>query len=165
MNRAVSGRLVFLLFLVASCSVSASEKVDFVLVEKSKGSLTLFRADKPFAVFHVVFGANPVGHKQREGDKRTPEGRYTLDVKKPDSAFHKAIHISYPNEQDIANVSSQGVEPGGAIMVHGQKNGLGWLSAISQLFNWTDGCIALRNDDMDQVWESVDVGTPIEIRR
>ncbi len=160
----MNGRFVFLLLFVASCSVFASEKADFVLVEKSKSSLTLFRADKSFAVFHVVFGANPVGHKLREGDERTPEGRYTLDAKKSDSAFHKAIHISYPNERDVANANTQGVEPGGAIMVHGQKNGLGWLSAIAQLFNWTNGCIALRNDDMDQVWESVDVGTPIEIR-
>lgn len=161
----MSGRFVFVLFFVASFSVSAAEKADFVLVDKSEGSLTLYNAGRSLAVFHVVFGANPIGNKQQEGDEKTPEGRYTLDVKKSDSAFHKAIHISYPNDQDIANAKSKGVEPGGAIMVHGQKNGLGWLSAISKRFNWTNGCIALSNDDMDEVWESVDVGTPIEIRQ
>ena len=89
---------------------------------------------------------------------------YILDYKKENSAFYKAIHISYPNQQDMKRAKELGVDPGGLIMIHGQKNGLGWLSFISQLFNWTDGCIALKNEDMDKIWESVDVGTPIEIK-
>jgi len=114
--------------------------------------------------YRVVFGGNPKGHKQQEGDQRTPEGKYVLDYKKADSAFHKAIHISYPNEQDKAKAREKGVNPGGLIMIHGQKSGLGWLSWLSQNFNWTDGCIAVTNEEMDEIWDLVKVGIPIEIR-
>ena len=114
--------------------------------------------------FHVIFGANPKGHKTQEGDERTPEGKYKLDYKKPNSAFHKAIHISYPNATDVAVAKSHGVRPGGNVMIHGQKNGLAWLSLASQRFNWTNGCVALSDDDMDIVWSLVKEGTPIEIK-
>ncbi len=114
--------------------------------------------------YHVAFGANPKGHKQQEGDERTPEGKYVLDYKKKNSSFYKAIHISYPNDEDKRQAKEKGVSPGGQIMIHGQKNGIGWLSFITQRFNWTDGCIAVSNDDMDQIWNAVDVGTPIEIK-
>ena len=86
-----------------------------------------------------------------------------LDFKKADSAFFKAIHISYPNQADKRTAESRGVDPGAAIMIHGQKNGLGWLSLVSQQFDWTDGCIALANEDMQQVWDLVEVPTPIDI--
>ena len=114
--------------------------------------------------YSVSFGANPVGHKEQEGDEKTPEGKYILDYKKDDSSFYKAIHISYPNEQDKANAREKGVDPGGLIMIHGQKNGFGWLSPISQLFNWTNGCIAVTNSEMDEIWELIEVGTAIEIQ-
>jgi murein L,D-transpeptidase YafK len=104
-----------------------------------------------------------VGHKQQEGDERTPEGKYLLDYKKDDSAFYKAIHISYPNQNDIENAKKRGVSPGGLIMIHGQRNGLGWLSFASQFFNWTNGCIAVTNSEMEEIWLAVDAGTPIEI--
>ena len=92
------------------------------------------------------------------------EGHYTLDFKKEDSAFHRAIHISYPNDADKQSAAQLGVDPGGAIMIHGQRNWLGWLSFITQRFNWTDGCIAVTNSEMDEIWDSVPVNTPIEIR-
>lgn len=155
--------LVFFLLIFYSPAV-AIERADLVLVEKSKHLLTLSKAGKPLASFHVVFGANPIGHKQQEGDEKTPEGRYILDSKKANSAFYKAIHISYPNAQDSATAKAKGVSPGGYIMIHGQKNGFGWLSVVLQRFNWTNGCIALNNSDMDQVWASVDVGTVIEVK-
>lgn len=88
---------------------------------------------------------------------------YVLDFKKADSAFFRAIHISYPNEADKRSAKRRNFDPGGAIMIHGQKNGLGWLSSVSQQFDWTDGCIALTNEDMQQVWDLVSVPTPIEI--
>ena len=157
-------RILVFFCLTLSSLVGAAEKADLVLVEKSKQLLTLSKAGKTIASYHVVFGANPVGHKQQEGDEKTPEGKYMLDFKKSDSAFHKAIHISYPNAQDIAAAKAKGVSPGGSIMIHGQKNGLGWLTAVSQRFNWTNGCIALSNADMEQVWAYVDAGTTIEIR-
>lgn len=148
---------------LTSAFAAHSEKADLVVVKKSEQRLFLYGNGKPFADFHVAFGANPEGHKQQEGDERTPEGSYVLDHKKEDSAFFKAIHISYPNAADIAQAKGRGVNPGGAIMIHGQKNGFGLLSPIAQLFNWTDGCIALTNKDMQTVWEAVDAGTPIEI--
>lgn len=156
---------VALAVALISClsSAAAVEKADLVRVKKSESKLYLVRAGVPYATFHVVFGKNPQGHKQQEGDERTPEGRYVLDYKKDDSAFYKSIHISYPNAKDIAQAQQRGVSPGGAVMIHGQKNGLGWLAPVAQLVNWTDGCIALTNEEMQAVWEAVDAGTPIEI--
>lgn len=138
---------------------------DSVLVDKSDEKLYLLRDGEIIAEYSVAFGANPEGHKQQEGDERTPEGNYVLDYKKEDSAFYRAIHISYPNEADRQTAAANGVDPGGLIMIHGQRNYLGWLSFITQRFNWTDGCIAVTNSEMDEIWEAVPVNTPIEIRK
>jgi murein L,D-transpeptidase YafK len=148
--------------LIVSASALA-EKADLVVVKKSESLLYLEQDGKPFASFKTSFGAEPKGHKQQEGDERTPEGRYILDYKNANSAFYKAIHVSYPNPQDAAVAKSKGVNPGGLIMIHGQKNGFGWLGTIVQWFNWTNGCIAVTNKDMDRIWSAIDVGTPIEI--
>lgn len=162
-------RMNRLAFAIAAVSLlvigvaSATQKADLVRVKKSDSTLRLLNKGVEFASFHVAFGANPNGHKEAEGDERTPEGRYVLDYKKDDSSFYKAIHISYPNDADRARAVQLGVKPGGAIMVHGQKNGMAWLAPLAQYFNWTNGCIALRNEEMDLVWEAVDAGTPIEI--
>jgi murein L,D-transpeptidase YafK len=145
-------------------SVFGIEMADTVLVKKSESKLYLKKDGKIIKEFHVAFGANPKGHKQQEGDERTPEGKYTLDYKKENSSFYKAIHISYPNESDKKRAKESGVNPGGLIMIHGQRNGLGWLSWITQIFDWTDGCIAVSNSAMDQIWDAVAVGTPIEIK-
>lgn len=141
-----------------------NEKADKILVVKSESKVYLLKAGQPLYSFRAAFGANPKGHKRQEGDERTPEGRYVIDYKKADSAFYKALHISYPNAQDKQRARQAGLSPGGYIMIHGQKNGYGWLSLITQRFNWTDGCIAVSNSAMDQIWNAVDVGTPIEIR-
>ncbi len=140
------------------------EKADMVLVIKSESKLFLKKRGKIIRAYSVAFGAKPEEHKQQEGDERTPEGKYFLDYKKEDSAFYKSIHISYPNATDQKRAKALGVNPGGLIMIHGQKNGWGWLSWITQQFNWTDGCIAVSNGAMDDIWESVKVGTPIEIK-
>lgn len=157
-------RIILLILLIQPAIAYGIEKADMVLVIKSESKLYLKKDGKILEEYHVVFGANPKGHKLQEGDERTPEGEYTLDYKKEDSAFYKAIHISYPNELDRKRAMINGVDPGGAIMIHGQKNDIGWLSLISQYFNWTDGCIAVSNSAMDEIWEAVDVGTPIEIK-
>ena len=156
------GYILFLIML-SNCAL-AIEKADWVLVDKSDRKLILLKNHEEIGSFAVSFGANPEDHKQQEGDERTPEGRYILDYKKADSAFYKAIHVSYPNKVDIEKAKKLGVSPGGAVMIHGQKNGFGWAAPVFQFFNWTDGCIALKNSDMDLVWLSVDSGTPIEIR-
>jgi len=155
--------LLVLIFLIPSYA-TCIEKADFVLVIKSRSKMYLQKEGKAFKEFDVVFGANPKGHKVERGDERTPEGIYILDFKNPNSDFYKSIHISYPNEHDIERAKKSGVDPGGLIMIHGQKNGLGWLSSVTQQVNWTDGCIALSNSDMDEVWLAVDEGTPVEIR-
>jgi murein L,D-transpeptidase YafK len=158
-------RIIAIIFMLLVPTVSFGiEKADMVLVIKSDSKLYLKKNGKVFKEYHVAFGANPEGHKKQEGDERTPEGRYFLDYKKSDSAFYKSIHISYPNEADKKRAEEAGVKPGGFIMIHGQKNGLGWLSWVTQHFNWTDGCIAVSNSAMDEIWNSVNVGTPIEIK-
>ena len=147
------------------CGVAYSgQKADSVLVIKSESRLYLLRQGKELGSFGVAFGANPEGHKQQQGDERTPEGHYILDYKNPNSKYYKSIHISYPNARDRENARKRGVDPGGDIMIHGQLNGYGGLSTFVQLFNWTDGCIALSDQDMDVVWDAVNPGTPIEIR-
>ena len=151
-------------FLYLPICYSNETDVTSVLVNKSEKKMYLLSGLEIVKEYNVVFGSNPVGHKEQEGDERTPEGTYVLDYKKEDSSFYKAIHISYPNEQDIANAKKKGVEPGGLIMIHGQKNGFGWLSPISQYFNWTNGCIAVTNSDMDEIWKLIKVGAEIEIK-
>ena len=157
-------KLIWVVLIFISSSLFSMEKADLVVVTKKENTLILYKNKQIIGSYSVVFGSNPNGHKQQEGDKRTPEGFYTLDYKKEDSAFYKAIHISYPNAQDIENANKLGVSAGSAIMIHGQKVGFGWASFIMQFFNWTSGCIAHKNSDMDLIWNSIDTGTPIEIR-
>ncbi len=157
-------RYFVLLFglMIFSAGVAAHE-IDHVVVYKSEKKMYLLSEGHRVKEYNVVFGANPKGHKQQEGDERTPEGKYILDYKKSDSSFYKAIHISYPNEEDKRRARANGVNPGGQIMIHGQKNGQGSLSWLAQQFNWTDGCIAVTNAEMDEIWILVKSGTPIEI--
>lgn len=141
----------------------AMAQVDLVTVKKSERKMVLLAGDHIVKTYHVSFGGDPKGHKEQEGDQKTPEGLYILDYKKEDSIAYRSMHISYPNEQDIANAEAKGVAPGGFIMVHGQMNGWGWLSPINQRFNWTDGCIALTNAEMDEFMALVAEGTRIHI--
>jgi murein L,D-transpeptidase YafK len=157
-------RILFASFLLLiAVAANAQQLADRVVVKKSESRLYLEKQGKVFASFKVAFGAQSSGHKQQQGDQRTPEGIYVLDAKNRHSRFYKAIHISYPNTQDSARAKARGVDAGGAVMIHGQKNGLGWLAPITQLFDWTAGCIALSNRDMDAVWSAVNPGTPIQI--
>ena len=139
------------------------QKVDLVLVEKSERRLQLIGGGKILRSYTIALGGEPVGHKHQEGDERTPEGRYILDWRNPDSVAHRSIHISYPNADDIAAARTRGVDPGGFIMIHGQPNGFGWAGPLLQMVDWTDGCIAVRDSDMDEIWANVADGTPIEI--
>ncbi len=138
-------------------------EIDLVEVDKSENKMYLLDNDKIVKEYHVAFGENPKGHKEQEGDEKTPEGIYTLDYKKEDSSFYRAMHISYPNESDLDNAKNKGVSAGGFIMVHGQRNKLGRLSTLTQRFNWTNGCIALTNTEMDEFMTLVKVGTKIKI--
>jgi murein L,D-transpeptidase YafK len=151
------------LLLIGAATAVASQKADLVLVKKSERKLLLVRGGEPFREFSIALGPRPRGHKLHAGDERTPEGRYLLDYKRERSRFYKAIHISYPNDNDIAHARRLGLNPGGNVMIHGFPNEGGEQPEVAQLFNWTGGCIAVTNAEMDEIWLAVDPGTPIEI--
>ena len=151
------------LALCAAVPAGAADKADLVRVDKSERRLELLHKGTVLRSYRVALGNAPEGHKREEGDERTPEGRYVLDWRNPGSSFHKSIHISYPNAADRAAAKAAGRDPGGLIMIHGQPNGFGWWSWLLQLVDWTDGCIAVTDAEMDEIWTMVDNGTPIEI--
>jgi len=145
-------------------SAGAYEMADAVLVDKSDRRLYLLRAGRTIAEYPIKLGLNPYGHKQREGDFRTPEGKYRLDWRNPDSEFYLSIKVSYPNREDAAVARERGDRPGGLIMLHGQPNVPKKPPEHYATRDWTDGCIALSNADMTNVWLRTTVGIPIEIR-
>jgi len=152
-----------LLLLALVGTAQANQKVDLVLVKKSERKLMLMSNGEAFKTYRISLGPRPQGHKQFSGDERTPEGRYFLDYKKDSSHFYKAIHISYPNEMDLETARRRGVNPGGNIMIHGYPDDGSEPVDVASSFNWTNGCIAVTNDAMDEIWSSVDPGTPIDI--
>ncbi len=139
-------------------------KADNVIVWKGQRRLLLLDGDKTLKVYTVALGREPHDHKVHEGDGRTPEGSYRLDRRNLQSRFHRALHISYPNEPDRARAAAAGVLPGGDNMIHGLPNGLGWIGKLHRFVDWTDGCIAVTNREMEEIWRAVDDGTPIELR-
>ncbi|WP_127105223.1 L,D-transpeptidase family protein [Pararhodobacter zhoushanensis] len=143
----------------------AHEQADFVLVLKAARRLILYRQGQPLREYRISMGdgAND-GPKRFEGDGRTPEGRYIIDWRNPNSLAYLSLHISYPNEQDVAYAESQGRRAGGDIMIHGINNGWGFLGVLQRSRDWTAGCIAVTNREMRQIWSLVPDGTPIEIR-
>lgn len=152
-----------LLLLCLWASTSAFAEVDLVKVDKAARKMMLMDGSQVVKEYRIALGNNPQGHKVQEGDERTPEGVYTLDYVKLDSLFYKSMHVNYPNDADIANARRLGVSPGGFIMVHGQRNGFGWLAPVTQKFDWTNGCIAITNREMDEFLTLVKVGTTIRI--
>ena len=115
-------------------------------------------------VYKVALGGDPVGPKTKQGDHKTPEGVYVLDFRNAHSQFYKSIHISYPSQRDRAVARRKGISPGGDVFVHGLPNGFGAVGAAHRLKDWTDGCIAVTNQEMDEIWQAVPDGTEIEIR-
>jgi hypothetical protein len=119
---------------------------------------------KVIRIYKVALGGDPVGPKTRQGDHKTPEGKYVLDFRNSHSKFYKAIHISYPSEHDRALPRQNGFSPGGDVFVHGLPNGYGAIGAAHRLKDWTDGCIAVTNEEIDEIWKAVPDGTQIEIK-
>lgn len=144
--------------------LSLDARADRIVVEKAARRLTLFRGATPLKSYRVALGRSPIGAKEQEGDQRTPEGIYSIDHHKPDSAFHLALHISYPNPDDIARATERGVAAGSDIMIHGLPNGRGWIGALHRTRDWTVGCIAVTDAQIEEIWRAVPDGTPIEIR-
>lgn len=137
---------------------------DRVLVEKSIRRLTLLRNDTLLKTYRVALGRAPVGPKEQEGDQRTPEGIYQIDFHKEDSDYHRALHVSYPEQQDTDRAAASGVPAGSDIMIHGLPNGRGWIGAFHRRSDWTAGCIAVTDFEIEEIWRAVPDGTPIEIR-
>jgi len=148
----------------APITLAQGVKADRVLVLKAARELHLYKNDVLLKKYHINLGFNPIGDKVQEGDGRTPEGQYIIDWRNPRSAAYRSLHISYPNEADIKAAKKLGVAPGGDIMIHGLYNG--WVDAdIPRIKpDWTYGCVAVSNAQMDELWQVVDDGTPIEIR-
>lgn len=166
MNYISSLKNIFVLLLLFSTAAFTSESVlaDKVLIEKKARRLTLYAKGQQIKVYKVALGRNSEGAKEREGDKKTPEGTYVIDSRNRNSGYHLALHISYPNEQDKKRAKELGVSPGGDIMIHGIRNGLGWIGSFHTWFDWTKGCIAVTNSEIEEIDKLVPNGTVVEIR-
>lgn len=137
-------------------------RVDYLIVDKSERLMVAYSQGQPVRAWRgLQFGAQPQGHKRFEGDERTPEGRYVIDGRNPNSAYHLSLRISYPNPADRAYARAHGRSPGGDIFIHGQPNALAFGRVPG---DWTDGCIALANSEIEELWRIVPDGTVIEIR-
>ena len=154
-----------LLLLLVHCTVQANDfpVADKVIIEKGDRKLHLIKDGESFRTFEIALGIRPVGDKESEGDFRTPEGRYLLDRRNPNSDFFLSIHISYPNRDDTRQARNKGLSPGGAIMIHGQPNTPTRSEAYYRTQDWTNGCIAVSNSDMIDIWLMTGDNTPIEI--
>lgn len=139
-------------------------KADLVIVEKAARRLSLVRRGFVFRTYRIALGKRPTEAKTREGDARTPEGVYLIDGRNPNSNFHLSLHISYPNSQDIARAAALGAAPGGMIMIHGLPNGVSAARIDHPNWDWTNGCIAVTDAEIEEIWRFVDDGTPIIIR-
>jgi murein L,D-transpeptidase YafK len=142
----------------------AGARADLVVVDKSERRLELYSGKVLLKSYSISLGRHPTGPKRQQGDGKTPEGEYRIDYRKPDSSFHKALHISYPSPTDSAEARRRGADPGGMVMVHGMRNGLGWLGRTHLALDWTNGCVAVTDREIDEIWRAVPDGTRIVLR-
>jgi murein L,D-transpeptidase YafK len=163
----LSSMIVLAWICIGAASRVASQSttnVDRIVIEKSKRTLALMDGAKIVKTYKVALGGQPVGAKDRQGDHKTPEGVYAVDAKKANSQFYKALHISYPSKTDREHARKLGVSPGGDVEIHGLGVKWGWIGAKHRLTDWTDGCIAVTNEEIDEIYPIVKVGTLVEIR-
>lgn len=160
-------KLLPLLLLIASASAtdkSVKSVADHILVVKSTRTMSLLQGDKVLKTYKVALGTVPVGAKEKHGDHKTPEGEYIISARNPHSQFHLSLRISYPNAPDRQRARKLGVAPGGDVMIHGLMPEYAYLGARHRDTDWTDGCIAVTNQEIEEIWDLVPVGTRIEIR-
>jgi len=138
---------------------------DSIVIEKKAHRLTLYHMGRPIRTYLVALGADVDKDKVSAGDRRTPEGLFYIDSRNPYSQYHLALQISYPDAAHRARADAMGVSPGGNIMIHGLPNGKGKTGAFHRTVDWTNGCIALTDEEMDEIWSVVPIGTPVLIRR
>lgn len=137
---------------------------DSLVVVKARHTLTLYEYGRAVRTYLVALGSNPVGDKIRQGDGRTPEGLYHIDFRNPNSRYYKSLHISYPDAAHVRAAEEHGVSPGGDIMIHGLPPRFAYVGAAHRDYDWTEGCIALTDHEIDELWQEVPDGTPIDIR-
>jgi murein L,D-transpeptidase YafK len=158
-------QLTIVLILALGCAaVAAPIQADKIVILKSARSMTLFSGGKVLKTYKVALGSVPLGPKQVEGDHKTPEGNYVIDAKNPHSQFHLSLHISYPSAADKERARTMGRTSGGAIMIHGLSKSFAYLGPLHRQTDWTDGCIAVTNAEIEEIWKLVPVGTRVEIR-
>lgn len=138
--------------------------VDEIVILKSARTMSLENSGHVIKTYKVALGRQPVGATDREGDHKTPEGEYTVDAKNPQSDYDLALHLSYPNEADRARASALGVSPGSDIEIHGLPKGYGWIGSGHRLMDWTDGCVAVTDAEIEEIFGMVPVGTRVEIK-
>jgi murein L,D-transpeptidase YafK len=161
------GRIQFTVVLILGlyCAAAAAPvQADKIVILKSAHSMTLLSGGKVLKTYKIALGSVPVGPKQVEGDHKTPEGTYLIDAKNAHSQFHLSLHISYPSAADQQRARSMGARPGGAIMIHGLAKPFAYLGPLHRQTDWTDGCIAVTNAEIEEIWKLVPVGTRVEIR-
>ena len=159
--------LIFLAVVPAAALSTAAppaQVVDRIVVKKADHTLSLLSHGHIIKTYHVSLGPNPVGPKQKQGDGKTPEGTYVIDSRNAASKFHLSLHVSYPNAADRARAKAAGVDPGRDIMIHGLGRGLGWMGPLQRTRDWTAGCIAVTNAEIEEIWARVKVGTVVDIR-
>jgi len=157
--------IVFAFVSLQTSQGTVTGSVDRILVEKEAHTLTLFRQGKVLKTYRVALGRGGPGPKLQAGDNRVPEGIYRIAGRNSHSAFHRALRVGYPTPEQIRQAQVRGVDPGGDIMIHGIRNGLGWLGSLQRRVDWTKGCIAVTDDEIEEIWRLVPDGTPIEIDR
>jgi murein L,D-transpeptidase YafK len=138
--------------------------IDRIVVEKSAKRLSIFGGGNQIKSYRIALGRNPVGAKHEVGDMKTPEGIYKIDSRNAQSSFHLALHVSYPSDEDSQRAAARGISAGSDIMIHGIQNGRGWIGAFHRLKDWTAGCIALTDEEIEELWLVTPDGTTIEIR-
>lgn len=155
--------MMMILYFWPNKPIDKSVKIDKIVVRKSDRKLSVFENGKLIKSYKISLGKVPKGAKEFEGDMKTPEGFYVINDKNVNSGYHKNLGISYPNQKDMDHASQMGKSPGGLIKIHGIKNGYGWIGRFHLLKDWTLGCIALTDREIDELYEVVPIGTPIEI--
>jgi len=151
--------------LLPEQKLAADAKVDFLLVEKSKRTMKAYSRTQLLKTYKISLGGNPTGHKAFEGDEKTPEGMYTINDRNPHSGYHKNLGVSYPNPTDREKANVIGKSPGGDIKIHGLRNGaFRMINKLHRLTDWTNGCIAVTNSEVDELYKAVVPNAKIEIR-
>lgn len=153
-----------LVVLCCGAPLHAQVRADRIIVYKSVRTMELMHAGQVLKTYRIALGGEPVGPKTRQGDHRTPEGLYVIDSRNAHSKFHRSLHISYPNAADRERALKLGISSGGDIFIHGLPNGYGFVGAAHRARDWTDGCIAVTDQEIEEIWNRVGNGTPVEIR-